>query len=100
MNEPDPHALQSVLASFIVPQTGRALGGSGTPFELTKAGAGWHVAIQCGFPMARSRVGLIEALSLHCEAGGSFGPIEFTVTSVIVSHAVQHGLKPLPGVRN
>jgi len=37
---------------------------------------------------------------VHCAALAGVGRIEFTVTSEIVAHSVQHGLKPLPGVKN
>ena len=96
----DSALLQQHVASFVMPQTARPLGGAGASFEISHRPAGWHVAIRCGFPLARSRSGLIDALRVHCASLPGVGPIEFEVTSVIVAHAVQHGLKPLPGVHN
>jgi ATP-binding protein involved in chromosome partitioning len=96
----DSALLQQHVASFVMPQTARPLGGAGASFEVSRRPAGWHVAIRCGFPLARSRRGLIDALRVHCASLPGVGPIEFEVTSVIVAHAVQHGLKPLPGVHN
>jgi ATP-binding protein involved in chromosome partitioning len=58
------------------------------------------VAVRCGFPVGRAREQLGEALAVHCAALPAAGRIEFEFTSEIVTHAVQHGLKPLPGVRN
>jgi ATP-binding protein involved in chromosome partitioning len=58
------------------------------------------VVVRCGFPLARGRDRLVEALKLHCAALPDVAPIEFAIESVIQSHAVQHGLKPLPGVKN
>jgi ATP-binding protein involved in chromosome partitioning len=58
------------------------------------------VALELGFPLARSAEGLIEALRVHCAAALEGLPCEFAITSSIVAHSVQHGLKPLPGVRN
>ena len=55
------------------------------------------MAILCGFPLAHARGDLIDALRVHCAAVAA---IEFVVTSEIKAHSVQHGLKPLPGVRN
>ncbi len=37
---------------------------------------------------------------MHCAAALGGATIEFTIVSSIVAHAVQHGLKPLPGVHN
>jgi ATP-binding protein involved in chromosome partitioning len=76
------------------------LGTAGTSLDVERSGPKWRVAIACGFPLERSRGALVEALATHCATLGLSEPIEFTVTSSIVAHAVQHGLKPLPGVHN
>jgi ATP-binding protein involved in chromosome partitioning len=88
------------LTKFVMPQTGRPLGSAGTTLAVEQRPSGWQVAIQCGFPLERSRAALIDALQTHCKALQGVGSIEFAVTSAIVPHAVQHGLKPLPGVHN
>jgi ATP-binding protein involved in chromosome partitioning len=93
-------SLTNALASFVVPQTGRPLGGTGTAFTVERRGAAWHVGLRLGFPLAASRDGLFEALRVHCAQVLAGAPLEFSVETEIVSHAVQHGLKPLPGVRN
>ena len=100
MTDTGKDALDRHLATFVVPETARPLGGPGTSFAVTAAPNGWRVAIRCGFPAARARDGLIEALRVHCASVAGADRIEFEVTSEIVTHAVQHGLKPLPGVRN
>jgi ATP-binding protein involved in chromosome partitioning len=100
MTEPGFPALEQHLATFVVPQTGRPLGGPGTSFVVTPTANGWRVAVSCGFPMARTGAELVEALRVHCAPLSSAGPVEFEVASAIVTHAVQHGLKPLPGVQN
>ena len=100
MTQTGQEALERHLATFIVPQTGRVLGGAGTALTVTATSNGWSVAVRCGFPAARARDGLVEALRVHCAGLAGAGQIEFVVTSEIVTHAVQHGLKPLPGVRN
>jgi len=99
MSETQISALKERLETFVVPQTGRVLGAGGTRFEVGPAEPGLKVAIRCGFPLKRSGPELVEALRLHCaEVGGE--AVSFEVTSVIEAHAVQTGLKPLPGVRN
>jgi ATP-binding protein involved in chromosome partitioning len=93
-------SLKNALASFVVPQTNRPLGGAGTAFEVDTRGTGWHVTIRVGFPLAASGERLVEALRVHCAAALAGAPAEFTIKSEIVAHAVQHGLKPLPGAHN
>src|SRR5690606_38289964 len=90
--------LREHLGAFVVPQTGRPLGTAGTGLTLEPLGTGWRVQIRCGDPMKRSGAGLIEALETHCRPLGA--SLELSITSEVVAHAVQHGLKPLPGVRN
>jgi ATP-binding protein involved in chromosome partitioning len=92
--------LSELLGRFVVPHTGRPLGGPGASFEIERRPASWHVMLRLGFPLARSASVLIEALRVHCGADLDGVPIEFSVTSAIVAHAVQHGLKPLPGAHN
>jgi ATP-binding protein involved in chromosome partitioning len=96
----DSSTLNAALGSFVVPQTGRPLGGAGTGFEVERRGSGFRVAIRLGFPLAASADTLVEALRVHCAAALAGAPVEFSITSAIVAHAVQHGLKPLPGANN
>src|SRR5687768_10328020 len=93
-------SLKNALSTFVVRETNRPLGAAGTAFELERRGTGWHVTIRLGFPLAAGGEGLVEALRVHCAAALAGAPIEFTVASEIVTHAVQHGVKPLPGVHN
>jgi ATP-binding protein involved in chromosome partitioning len=88
------------LAKFVVPQTGRPLGTGGTSLAVTHDARGWRAAITCGYPIARSAAELSEALATHCRSIAAAEPIELTIDSAILAHAVQHGLKPLPGVSN
>jgi ATP-binding protein involved in chromosome partitioning len=100
MTDSSSAPLRDHLAAFVVPYTGRPLGTAGTSLDVQRSGAGWRVAIECGFPLERSRATFVEALNVHCAALGLRDPIEFAVSTSIVAHAVQHGLKPLPGVHN
>jgi ATP-binding protein involved in chromosome partitioning len=99
-----PDSLQSTveqtLATFVLPQTGRPLGGPGAGFDVERRGEGWHVTLKLGFPLAASGDALVDALRMHCAGALGGQAIEFTIASSIVAHAVQHGLKPLPGVAN
>ena len=100
MSDSARSSLQEALGSFVVPHTGRPLGGPGAAFELERRGDVWHVTIEVGFPLAASGGALTDALRLHCAAALEGAPLEVSITSLIVAHAVQHGLKPLPGVHN
>jgi ATP-binding protein involved in chromosome partitioning len=92
--------LSELLRGFIVPQTGRPLGGTGATFDVERRPSSWHVTLKLGYPLGRSGWGLSEALQVHCGSAVAGLPVEFSITSAIVPHAVQHGLKPLPGVQN
>ena len=92
--------LKYLLGEFVLPQTGRPLGGPGSAFEVEERGGGLHVAIRLGFPMARSSAVLVEALRVHCGPAIDGVTVDFSVTTQIVAHSVQHGLKPLPGAHN
>ena len=100
MTDPSSSNLRNALESFAVPQTGRPLGGPGAAFDLDRSGTVWHVTIRLGYPLAASGGSLVEALRVHCAPVLAGAPIEFSIVSAIAAHAVQHGLKPLPGAHN
>ena len=100
MTDPTSSNLTQTLGRFVVPHTGRPLGGPGAAFELERIGAGFKVTIRVGFPLAASGEVLVEALRVHCAPALEGAPIEFSIVSEVVAHAVQHGLKPLPGAHN
>jgi len=93
-------AVKQTLAGFVVPYTGRPLGEGGSAFELERREAGWHVELELGFPLGASGEALAEALRMHCAGALEGAPLTVSIVSKIVPHAVQHGLKPLPGAHN
>jgi ATP-binding protein involved in chromosome partitioning len=99
-DDPATQKLREALRAFVLPQTGRALGGPGASFDLVRRGRGWQLGLKLGFPLGRSAAALVEALSVHCAPVLAGAELDVSVTSEVVAHAVQHGLKPLPGVRN
>ena len=92
--------LQEALGGFVVPHTGRPLGGPGAAFTLERRGSVWHVTVRLGFPLAASGEALADALRVHCAGALQGERLEISIESSIVAHAVQHGLKPLPGAHN
>ncbi|HEU4617468.1 MAG TPA: iron-sulfur cluster carrier protein ApbC [Gammaproteobacteria bacterium] len=89
--------LEARLAEFILPQTGRPLGGPGSAFTVDPSGR--RVEVRLGFPAERSRPRLAAALAEHCRAVTA-EPIEFDVRWSVETHGVQRGLKPIEGVAN
>jgi ATP-binding protein involved in chromosome partitioning len=88
------------LNQLVVRETGRPLGANGTALAVEPRDGGWRVEVSCGFPVARSAGELRSAIATHCAPLLAGAPLAVVVESAIVAHAVQHGLKPLPGVRN
>ena len=68
--------LANALDSFVVPYTGRPLGGPGSGFELERRGPAWHVTIRLGFTLAASGEVLAEALRVHCAPALAGAPID------------------------
>jgi ATP-binding protein involved in chromosome partitioning len=95
-------ALEERLEQFTLPQTGRALGAGGSRLSIETAagGEGLRVHVTCGFPVERSRGELQRQLAEHCAPLGLPAPVQFQIDWQVETHAVQRGLKPLPGVSN
>jgi ATP-binding protein involved in chromosome partitioning len=105
MDEARKEALETLLTGFVLPQTDRPLGASGSRFTISpsahsSSAEGFEIAIELGFPIERSRGSLIEALQTWCRGGGFAEPLSIAVDWRVDTHAVQHGLKPLAGVAN
>jgi ATP-binding protein involved in chromosome partitioning len=100
MSEDGRRQLEEHLAGFDVHATGRKLGKAGTRLAVTDAPAGFRVAVTCGFPVARAGADLAKAIEAHVAELGLENGIEVVVDWSVEAHAVQAGLKPLPGVAN
>lgn len=92
--------LRQRLAAFVVPQTGKPLGTAGTSLAIRATAEGFSVAVNCGFPLARSREAFLSALREFLAADGSDAAVEFELNSKVSAHAVQPGVKALPEIRN
>jgi ATP-binding protein involved in chromosome partitioning len=92
--------LRQQLAGFVVPQTGQSLGTAGTSLTIRSTESGFAVGISCGFPLDRSREALLGPLRDFIAASGIDRPIEFELGWKVSAHAVQPGVKALPGIRN
>jgi len=100
MGDSARESIESLLAAFVVPQTGRPLGQGGTRVELEEKGTSLALAVHCGFPAARAGAGLAAAILEHCGEQGRAAGLQISVDWQIRPHAVQQGVRPLPGVSN
>lgn len=91
--------LRAHLEQFVLPATGRPLGTRGSSFKIERNDPGFEVAVRLGFPVERSRAALISALAEHCRAVVE-QPVTIDVDWAVDTHSVQHGLKPIAGVKN
>jgi ATP-binding protein involved in chromosome partitioning len=91
--------LRARLQEFVLPQTGRALGERGSTLSVERAGGRLAARAKLGFPVERSGAALRAALEEHSR-GIVEEPIDLSIEWAVETHSVQHGLKPLPGVKN
>ena len=100
MPDTTDRALEEHLARFIVPQTNRPLGESGTELSLDRDRGHVRVNVSCGFPVDLAGKELIASLQQHAAELALDRPIEFELTWRVQTHSVQPNLKALPGIRN
>ena len=92
--------LKQRLEQFVLPQTGRALGAAGSRLSVEAAGGAFRVHVTLGFPADRSGAELKRRLVEYCAPLELSVPVQFEIDWSVETHAVQRGLKPLPGVSN
>ena len=100
MTGAETQQLEAHLARFVLPQTQRPLGQGGTSFAIGPDGDRIRVDVTCGFPLERGADAVLEALRSHCSALDLSAELAFALEWSVDTHAVQQGLKPLPGVGN
>ena len=100
MADSSNNALRDLLGKFVVPQTNRPLGTDGTALTIDSSETVAKVAIRCGFPVDRSRDGLLSSLRQHIDSGQFAHPVELELSWGVSAHSVQPSLKALPEVRN
>ena len=93
------HPLAELIAGYEPDFAAAPLGSLGSAVRVEAADASQPtVHIRLGFPAERYASELVEALRSH--AGPAAAGARFEVDWQVVSHAVQHNLKPLEGIRN
>ncbi len=91
--------LKAHLEQFVLPQTGGALGGRGSSVQVGRANGRLAVTVKVGFPAERTGRALAAALAAHGREVVD-EPIDVDVEWSVGTHSVQHGLKPIAGVKN
>jgi ATP-binding protein involved in chromosome partitioning len=91
-------SLAQHLEKYVFAPTNRALGAGGSEYEIVPGEQRSKILVRLGFPVARSGPALAQGLEQHAAAGGHDVTAEWSWR--VESHAVQHGLQPLPAVKN
>lgn len=94
---------QSVLDSlrqFADPNTGKDYVSSRSVKNLRVSGADVSFDIELGYPAKTQVDGIRQALVAQVKSVAGVGKVSVNVGSKIVAHAVQQGVKLLPGVKN
>ncbi|MCA3219272.1 MAG: iron-sulfur cluster carrier protein ApbC [Burkholderiales bacterium] len=94
-----PDRVTELLKSLIDPNTGKDLVSMRSVRNVKVDGGNVSLDIELGYPAASQIDGLRSAVIKALRAGGAAN-VSANVTSKIVAHAVQRGLKVLPNVKN
>ena len=92
--------VESALKGFVDPYLERDLVAAKCVKQIRTEVGRVEVDVELGFPAAGYRNALIATLRDRLAALPGVGEVVVRVESKIVSHEVQKGLKPLPGVKN
>jgi len=91
--------IRAALRTVQDPNTGLDLGAAVKDRDIRIDGGGVAVRIELGYPAGHAQAALREAAQQALAAAGAAGA-QVQVDWKVGTHAVQRGLKPLPGVRN
>ena len=92
--------IENLLKTFIDPNVGTDLVSSKSVKSIGIEGSNVNIKLELGYPAKRYIDELKAAVAKHLQCQEGIGAITVDAGVTIVSHAVQQGLKPLPGVKN
>ena len=95
----DLQSANAALAGVVDPNTGTDLVSGRTVRDLRIEGNNVQLRVELGYPAASQREGIRTRVVAALQAAGA-GTVNAEVTSKIVAHTVQRGLKVMPNVRN
>ncbi|QDF98603.1 Fe-S-binding ATPase [Azoarcus sp. DD4] len=88
------------LKSVIDPNTGKDLVSTRCVRNLKVSGADVSFEVELGYPAKSQHEPIRAMLQAALATLPGLGKVDIQVSSKVVAHAVQHGVKLLPGVRN
>jgi len=92
--------VQACLATVVDPNTGRDFVAGKSVKKITVTGADIAIELALGYP-ARSQHEALKKLVQHAVAAlPGAGRVSVAITTRVVAHAVQRGVKLVPGVKN
>ncbi len=92
--------IQQVLATVIDPLTGRDLASAKAVRKVAVSGADVTVDLTLGYPARSQHEALRTAVTDALRRVPGVGRVTVDIATRIVSHAVQRGVKLIPGVKN
>jgi ATP-binding protein involved in chromosome partitioning len=92
--------VRQILAGIADPHTGKDLVASGALRGVGVAGADVSVDVQLGYPALSVQAAFAETIKRALEADPAIAHAAVSVSCRVFAHEVQHGLTPLPGVKN
>ena len=98
MSESSTAAVGAALRAVTVAPTAQPLGGPGSTFTVSSGDPRPRIDIELGFPATRYATVLEGDIVAALAAAGHEADV--AIRSSVQAHAVQQGLKPLPGVAN
>jgi ATP-binding protein involved in chromosome partitioning len=100
MNSVTADALRAALSEYVDPHTQSSFGETRALEDVQVQPAGARVSAVLGYPTGGYAHALASELTKFLNASGIAMPIDLSLRSSIVSHAVQRGLAPLKGIAN
>lgn len=93
-------AVKTVLRNLVDPNTQKDYVSSRSVKNIKVEGADISLDIELGYPSKTQHDDIRRAVIAAIRAMPGVGNVSVTVSTNIVAHTVQRGLKPLPGVKN
>ncbi len=94
------HEIETVLKGYVDPYLKQDLIAAKCVKSIGVAEGKVTLRIELGFPAQGYRDELIATLRARLERELGLSDVAITVESKVIAHAVQQGVKPLPGVKN
>jgi ATP-binding protein involved in chromosome partitioning len=92
--------IHSALKEVIDPNTGKDFLATKSARNIRVEGANVSLEIELGYPAKTQLEPIRKLVAQRLRAIAGIGPVSVEVTSKIVSHSVQRGVKLVPGVKN